>query len=66
MTAADCVYVASGYEASARRARMEAAFHRAVAKKVGPLGRVQDVMDEGTYLRLYQSITGNAGLPEAV
>lgn len=65
LTAQDCNYVASCYEATAKRAAMEAAFHRAIGKKVG-LGRVRDVMDEDTYLRLYKSITGKNNLPQAV
>ncbi len=49
-------FVADAYEGSANGALMEAAFHRAVAKKVGKR-RTADVMTEQQYERLYRSVT---------
>lgn len=49
-------FVASDYEASARTDRMLAAFHRAIAKKVGK-ARTADVISEGEYDALYRSLT---------
>lgn len=64
MTAKDCRYVADRYEDTARSARLEASFHRAVAKKVG--GRtVGEVFTEEQYLEMYQSITGRTTAPVA-
>lgn len=56
-------YVASEYEASAKTGRMLAAFHRAVAKKVGAR-RTVEVFSEATYDALYRSIV--RGAPTAV
>lgn len=56
MTAADCRFVAEQYERTAREAKLEAAFHRAVGKKVG-IQRVGDVFTEEQYLEMYQSVT---------
>ena len=64
MTAADCLFVADRYEDTARAARMEAAFQRAVAKKVGAK-TVGDVFTEEQYLTMYQSITGRSQGPDA-
>lgn len=57
MTRTDHLYVADRYELTAKSARMDAAFHRAVAKRLGADERTSDVMDEATYLRLRESIT---------
>lgn len=64
MTAADCLFVASRYEDTARKAKLEASFHRAVAKKVGRQ-TVGDAFTEEQYLLMYQSITGRAQGPSA-
>ncbi len=58
MTGADHLFVASGYESDSKRASMLAAFHRAVAKKVGKR-RTCDVFTPAEYQRLHQSITGD-------
>jgi hypothetical protein len=55
MTGDDHVFVAQSYDLSAQTSQMLAAFHRAVARKVGSR-RTEEVMDEETYLRLYESI----------
>jgi hypothetical protein len=57
MTRDDHLYVASRYVHTAKTARMEAAFHRAVAKRLAPGQTTSDVMDETTYLRLRESLT---------
>jgi len=57
MTALDCRFVAERYEDTARSARMEASFHRAVAKKVGSR-TVGEVFSEDQYLLMYRSLTG--------
>lgn len=59
MSGADHQFVASDYTRKAKRSQMLAAFHRAVAKKVGKK-RTADVMSEDEYDRLYRSITGTA------
>lgn len=64
MTALDCLFVADRYEDTARMARLEAAFHRAVAKKVG-LRTVGEVFAEEQYLSMYQSVTGRAQVAAA-
>lgn len=64
MTAADCLFVAGRYEDTARTAKLEASFHRAVAKKIG-LRTVGDVFTEEQYLSMYQSITGRSQGPAA-
>lgn len=64
MTAADCLFVAGRYEDSARTARMEAAFQKAVAKKLGER-TVAEVFTEEQYLSMYQSATGRASAPLA-
>lgn len=51
------VYVALGYEQDEASAKLEAAFFRALAKKV-QLGRVEDFYTEDDILRLRRSITG--------
>lgn len=58
MTAADCRFVADRYELSGNRALMLAAFHRAVAHRIGNR-TVADVFSEDAYDRLYRSITGH-------
>lgn len=63
MTGADHRYVARQYTADARVSQMEAAFHKAVAKKVGN-ATTADVMDEETYSALYRSIV-NPGQSDA-
>jgi len=55
MTAADCLFVADRYEVSANTSRMLAAFHRAVASRVGD-GTVSSVFTESEYDRLMRSI----------
>lgn len=62
MTKADCLFVAEGYEATARQAKLEASFHRAVAKKVG-VGVVGDVFTEEEYMAMYRSVTGRSEGP---
>lgn len=59
MNEGDHAYVAERYTTSERRARMLAAFHDAVAKKlatVGPNATTADVFTEDDYIRLYRSI----------
>lgn len=66
MTADDCRFVASKYEESARISKLEAAFHRAVGKKIG--GRmVAEVFTEDQYLEMYRSVTqsGPRAMPRA-
>ena len=55
MTGPDFLFVAKAYEAVGREHLMEAAFRRAVAKRIGPK-RCADVMTVETYDELYQSI----------
>ncbi|MDX3714426.1 hypothetical protein PV733_36975 [Streptomyces europaeiscabiei] len=62
MTAADCLFVAARYEDTARQAKLEAAFHRAIAKKVGK-GTVGDAFTEEQYLTMYRSVTGRSEGP---
>lgn len=57
MTGMDHRFVAGRYAESANTYRMLAAFHQAVAKKVGER-RTADVMSEPEYDRLYRSILG--------
>lgn len=59
MTAADCRFVAARYDSTARQAKLEAAFHRAVARKVGRR-TVGEVFSERQYLEMYISVTGRA------
>ncbi|MEU0847660.1 hypothetical protein ABZ387_06795 [Streptomyces flaveolus] len=66
MTADDCRFVAAKYEDAARISKLEAAFHRAVAKKIG--GRmVGEVFTEEQYLEMYRSVTqqGPRAVPRA-
>jgi hypothetical protein len=56
MTRTDCLFVAERYTISADRALMQAAFHRAVANRVGD-GTVGDIFTEDEYNRMYRSIT---------
>jgi hypothetical protein len=66
MTAGDCRFVAAKYEDAARISKLEAAFHRAVAKKVG--GKtVGEVFTEDQYLEMYRSVTqqGPRSVPRA-
>ncbi|WP_043493792.1 hypothetical protein [Streptomyces viridosporus] len=66
MTADDCRFVAAKYEDAARISKLEAAFHRAVAKKIG--GRVVgEVFTEEQYLEMYRSVTqqGPRAVPRA-
>lgn len=58
MTGEDHLFVAQAYELEAVTSQMLAAFHRAVARRVGDR-TTREVMDEATYLRLYNSITRN-------
>jgi hypothetical protein len=64
MTADDCLFVAARYEETARSARLEASFHRAVAKKVGRK-TVGEEFTEAQYLAMYQSVTGRSQGPSA-
>ena len=57
MTGADHLYVSERYRARGETALMEAAFHRAVAEKVGDR-RTDEAMSLTDYQRLYQSIAG--------
>lgn len=57
MTGTDHAFVAGCYRFSSDREAMEAAFHTAVAKKVGK-NRTADVLGEEAYRSLYQSIVG--------
>lgn len=59
MTAADHNFVADGYERDGKRALMFAAFHRALAKKVGSQ-RTDAVMTAEKVETLFSSITGKA------
>ncbi|MET9081387.1 hypothetical protein ABZX77_05700 [Streptomyces sp. NPDC004237] len=63
MTGTDHRFVAADYAEKANTAKMLAAFHLAVAKKVGDR-RTADVMSEPEYDRLYRSIVGTQ--PEGV
>jgi hypothetical protein len=56
MTRTDCLFVAERYTISADRALMEAAFHRAVANRVGDR-TVGDIFTEDEYNNMYRSIT---------
>jgi hypothetical protein len=56
MTGADHLFVASDYRTEARPLLLLAAFHEAVAKKVGKK-RTADVFSEARYDALYRSIT---------
>lgn len=60
MTGADHRFVATNYVKSSNTARMLAAFHEAVAKRVKPAQRTSEVMDEATYLALRSSILKDA------
>ena len=66
MTADDCRFVASKYEDAARISKLEAAFHRAVGKKIGAR-LVGEVFTEAQYLEMYRSITqsGPRAMPRA-
>lgn len=66
MTAGDCRFVASKYEESARISKLEAAFHRAVGKKIGAR-LVGEVFTEAQYLDMYRSVTqsGPRAMPRA-
>lgn len=59
MTRTDCLFVAERYEITANRGAMLAAFHSAVARRVGDK-TVGQVYTEAEYDRLYRSITGQA------
>lgn len=59
MTGPDHLFVAGGYEATVQSAAMEAAFHRAVAKKVGNK-RTGDVLSESQLQRMHKSVTTRA------
>lgn len=64
MTAEDCRFVAGRYDETARQAKLEASFHRAVAKKVG-VQTVGDVFTEEQYVAMYRSVTGRSEVPVA-
>ncbi len=56
LTKADLLFVAEGYESSARESAMEAAFFRAIAKKVRT-GCVADHFDEAKLAELRRSLS---------
>lgn len=62
MTKADCLFVAEGYEATARQAKLQASFQRAVAKKLGDK-TVSEVFGEEQYVAMYRSVTGRSEGP---
>lgn len=62
MTAEDCRFVAGRYDETARQAKLEASFHRAVAKKIGAR-TVGDVFSEEQYVAMYRSVTGHSEGP---
>lgn len=64
MTAADCLFVAGRYDDTAKQAKLEASFHRAVAKKVGKR-TVGEAFTEEQYLTMYRSVTGRSSAPVA-
>lgn len=64
MTAEDCRFVAGRYDETARQAKLEASFHRAVAKKIGARV-VGEVFTEEQYVAMYQSVTGRSQVPLA-
>jgi hypothetical protein len=57
MTAEDVLFVASRYEDQSRAAMLEAAFFRALAKKIG-MGRVADSFNNTQLAELRQRIVG--------
>lgn len=57
MTAEDVLFVASMYEDRSRAAMMEAAFFRALAKKIG-LGRVADTFNNTQLAELRKTVVG--------
>lgn len=57
MTAADHRFVAAAYHRSARTDLMLAAFHKAVAKKIGRR-KTSEALTEEQYVRLMRSISG--------
>lgn len=65
MTAEDCRFVAGRYDETARQAKLEASFHRAVAKKVGA-ATVGEVFSEEQYVAMYRSVTGRSQVAAAV
>lgn len=62
MTADDCRFVAGRYDETARQAKLEASFHRAIAKKLG-VRTVGDVFTEEQYMAMYRSVTGRSEGP---
>lgn len=64
MTGRDHRFVADGYEASGKRDLMLAAFHRAVAKKVGA-HRTADVLSEDQYESMLRSFLDPKPRPES-
>ena len=66
MTADDCRFVAAKDEEAARISKLEAAFHRAVAKKIGSRV-IGEVFTEDQYLEMYRSVTqqGPRAVPRA-
>jgi len=57
MRAADCLFVADRYTHTASYAKMEAAFHRAVAERIGDLS-IAEVYTDAEYRTMYRSVTG--------
>lgn len=58
MSGADHLFVAGSYQTRGQKNLMQAAFHRAVAEKVGDK-RTDEVMDLATYEQMYRSIVGD-------
>lgn len=64
MTRDDCLFVAERYSISADKALMLAAFHRAVAARVGER-TIGEVFTEHEYDRMYRSITHRGAVIDA-
>ncbi len=58
MTRADCLYVATQYDSSAKADLLEAAFLRAVGKRLGATRRVSDIFSEASLTALRRRISG--------
>lgn len=65
MTGVDHRFVADEYDATGKRALAHAAFHRAIAKKVG-MRRTADVFTEAEYMRLQVSFVAPKEAKEGV
>jgi hypothetical protein len=60
MNRTDCLFVAERYSISADRALMQAAFHKAVADRLGDR-TVGEVFSEEQYNRMYRSLVNRGG-----